>query len=262
MPPLSPGGGAQQEAMGSPMPHQPRPGEPPPGAPAEELLAMVAHELRQPLTALLGALTTLDQRRQALSVPQQQELLGMAHRQGEQLQQLLDQLLAAASLQHAPDHLSRRSLVDAAVLVEEAGHAARLAHPDHPITIAAARPLLVWVDPLAISRILGNLLDNAAAYSPQGAAIRLSAHREGGHALVAVQDQGPGIPLADRDRIFQRHVRLNSPTARHRGGLGLGLYIAQQLATTQRGQLQLSHPKGSRGARFELRLPLATPTPP
>jgi two-component system, OmpR family, sensor kinase len=259
MPPLPPGGGAQQEAMSSPMPHQPLPGEPPPGAPAEELLAMVAHELRQPLTALLGALTTLHQRRQALSVPQQQELLGMAHRQGELLQQLLDQLLAAASLQYAPDHLSRRSLVDAAVLVEEAGHAARLAHPDHPITIAAAGPLLVRVEPLAISRILGNLLDNAAAYSPQGAAIRLSARRAGGHALVAVQDQGPGIPLADRDRIFQRHVRLNSPTARHSGGLGLGLYIAQQLATTQRGQLQLSHPPGSRGARFELRLPLATP---
>jgi signal transduction histidine kinase len=186
----------------------------------------------------------------------------MAHRQGEQLQQLLDQLLAAASLQHAPDHLSRRSLVDAAVLVEEAGHAARLANPDYPITVEAAGPLPVRVDPLAISRILGNLLDNAAAYSPQGAAIRLSARRDGGHALLAVQDQGPGIPLADRDRIFQRHVRLNTPTDRPSGGLGLGLYIAQQLATTQRGQLQLSHPPGSRGARFELRLPLATPTPP
>jgi two-component system, OmpR family, sensor kinase len=244
------------------MPHQPRPGEPPRGEPAEELLAMVAHELRQPLTALLGALATLRQRRQALSVLQQQELLGMAYRQGEQLQQLLDQLLAAARLDHGPARLARRSLVDAAALAEEAGHAARLAHPDHPITIAAAGPLLVWVDPLAISRILGNLLDNAAAYSPQGSAIRLSARRDGGHALVAVQDQGPGIPQADRDRIFQRNVRLNSPTARHSGGLGLGLYIAQQLATAHRGQLQLSHPPGSPGARFELRLPLATPTPP
>jgi signal transduction histidine kinase len=244
------------------MPHQPRPGEPPPGEAAEELLAMVAHELRQPLTALLGALATLRQRRQALSVLQQQELLGMAHRQGQQLQQLLDQLLAAARLDHGPARLARRSLVDAAALAEEAGHTARLAHPDHPITIAAAGPLLVWVDPLAISRILGNLLDNAAAYSPQGSAIRLSARRDGGHALVVVQDQGPGIPQADRDRIFQRHVRLNSPTARHSGGLGLGLYIAQQLATAHRGQLQLSRPPGSPGARFELRLPLATPTPP
>jgi len=185
----------------------------------------------------------------------------MAHRQGEQLQRLLDQLLAAASMDHGHTHLVRRSLVDAAALAEEAGQAARLAHPNHPITIEAAGPLLVRVDPLAISRILGNLLDNAAAYSPQGAGIRLTARRDGGQALVAVQDQGPGIPLADRDRIFQRHVRLDPPSAGHRGGLGLGLYIARRLATAHRGRLQLADPPGARGARVELRLPLAAGTP-
>ena len=222
---------------------------------------MVAHELRRPLTALLGALMTLQHRTQALSGAQQQELLGMANRQGEQLQRLLDQLLAAASTDHVPTHSARRSLLDVAALAEEAGQAARLAHPNHPITIEAAGPLLVRVDPLAISRILGNLLDNAAAYSPQGAAIRLTARRAGVHALLAVQDQGPGIPLADRDRIFQRHVRLHPPSANHSGGLGLGLYIARRLATAHRGQLQLSDPPGSPGARFELRLPLAAGTP-
>jgi signal transduction histidine kinase len=119
----------------------------------------------------------------------------------------------------------------------------------------------VRVDPLAISRILGNLLDNAAAHSPQGTAIRLSAGQAGGHALVAVQDQGPGIPLADRGRIFQRHVRLHPPSATHSGGLGLGLYIARRLAAAHPGQLQLSNPPGARGAQFELRLPLAGGTP-
>jgi two-component system, OmpR family, sensor kinase len=243
------------------MPPQSLPGEQAPGEHAEELLAMVAHELRRPLTALLGALMTLQHRAQALTGAQQQELFGMARRQGEQLQRLLDQLLAAASTDHVPTPSVRGSLVDAAALAEEAGQAARLTHPDHPITIEAAGPLPVLVDPLAISRILGNLLDNAAAYSPQGAAIRLTARRAGGHALLAVQDQGPGIPLADRDRIFQRHVRLNPVSAGHRDGLGLGLYIARRLATAHRGQLQLSDPPGSRGARFELRLPLAAATP-
>jgi two-component system, OmpR family, sensor kinase len=242
------------------MPHPPLPGEQPPGEHPEEL-AMVAHELRQPLTALLGALMTLQHRTQALSGAQQQELVGMAHRQGEQLQRLLDQLLTAASVDHLHAHPPGRSRVDVAVLAEEAGHAARLAHPDHPITIEAAGPLPVRVDPLVIGRILGNLLDNAAAYSPKGAAIHLTAWRAGGDALVAVQDQGPGIPPADRDRIFQRHVRLNPPPASHSGGLGLGLYIARRLATTHRGQLQLSDPPGAPGARFELRLPLATETP-
>ena len=242
------------------MPDQPIPGEQPPGDQAEELLAMVAHELRRPLTGLLGALATLQQRTQALSILQQQELLGMAHRQGEQLQRLLDQLLAAAS-DHGHASRARRWLVDAAALAEEAGHAARLAHPNHPILVEAAGPLLVRVDPLAVSRILGNLLDNAAAYSQQGTAIRLSARRQGVHALLAVQDQGPGIPVADRDRIFQRHVRLNSPSASHSGGLGLGLYIARRLAAADRGQLQLADSPGSRGARFELRLPLAASSP-
>jgi two-component system, OmpR family, sensor kinase len=243
------------------MPHRPLPGEQPPGEHAAELLAILAHELRQPLTALRGALLTLQHRTQALSGAQQQELLGMAHRQGEQLQRLLDQLLAAASTDHVPAPFAGRSLVEVAALAEEAAHTARLAHPTHPITIAAAGPLPVRVDPLAISRILGNLLDNAAAYSPQGATIRLSACRAGGHALVAVQDQGPGIPLADRDRIFQRHVRLHPPSASHSGGLGLGLHIARRLATAHRGQLQLSDPPGSPGARFELRLPIAAGTP-
>jgi two-component system, OmpR family, sensor kinase len=237
------------------MPPQLLPGEQPSGEHAEELLAMVAHELRRPLTALLGALLTLQHRTQALSGAQQQELLGMARRQGEQLQRLLDQLLAAASVDHMPASSIPRSLVDAAALAEEVGQAARLAHPNHPITIEAAGPLPVRVDPLAITRILGNLLDNAAAYSPQGGVIRLAARQDGGQALLAVQDQGPGIPVADRDRIFQRHVRLRPPSASHSGGLGLGLYIARRLATAHRGQLQLADPPGSRGARFELRLP-------
>jgi hypothetical protein len=76
--------------------------------------------------------------------------------------------LAAASVDHLHAPSARRSLVDVAALAEEAGHAARLAHPNHPITIEAAGPLPVRVDLLAISRILGNLLDNAAAYSAQG----------------------------------------------------------------------------------------------
>jgi K+-sensing histidine kinase KdpD len=148
------------------MPDQPIPRPRPPDERAEELLGMVAHELRRPLTALLGAVATLQQRGQTLSVLQQQELLGMAGRQGQQLQRLLDQLLTAAGLDLGHDQLARRSLVDAATLAQEAGQTARLAHPDHPIVIEVAGPLLVRVDPLAISRILGNLLDNAATPHP------------------------------------------------------------------------------------------------
>jgi two-component system OmpR family sensor kinase len=225
-------------------------------------LAILAHELRRPLTALLGALATLQHRDQALSARQQQELLGMAHRQGEQLRRLLNQLLAAAGVDHGPARLTRRSLVDAAALAEEAARAARLAHPDHPITIAVAGPLLVRVDPEAVSRILGNLLDNAATYSPQDSPILLSARREGVHAVVAVHDHGPGIPTDQRERVFERYARLDQSTSSTGGGLGLGLYIARRLARANRGDLHVTDPPASRGARLALRLPLATASTP
>jgi signal transduction histidine kinase len=254
-----PPGGAHQESLRFPMPDQPNPRKQPAGEPAE-VLAVIAHELRRPLTALLGALATLQQRGQTLSVLQQQELLGIAGRQGEQLQRLLDQLLAAAGLDRGQARLARRSLVDAAALAHEAGRAARLAHPDHPIAIEVAGPLLVRVDPLAVSRILGNLLDNAATHTPPGAPIRLLASRDGMHAVLTVQDQGPGIPPDQHDRIFERYTQGDQPTS-HGGGLGLGLYIAKRLARANRGQLRLADSPSRRGARFELRIPLVPATP-
>lgn len=244
------------------MPHKPTGGEQPPGERADELLAIVAHELRRPLTALLGALATLQQRGQALSIPQQDELVGMARRQGEQLQRLLDQVLVAAGLERPHVVTVRRSLVDAAALAREAGLAARLANPDRPVSIDLAGSLLVRADPLAISRILGNLLDNAAMHSPPGAPIRLSASRDGLHAVLAVQDGGPGIPPGERERVFDRYARLDQRAGRPGVGLGLGLYIARRLARANRGELRVTDPSGGPGARLELRLPLAaSPTP-
>jgi signal transduction histidine kinase len=256
-----PPGGARQESARFPMPHKPSGGQQPPAERAEELLAVAAHELRRPLTALLGAVATLQQRGQTLSVLQQQELLGIAGRQGQQLQRLLEQLLAAALLDRGQVRLARRSLVDAAALAAEAGRAAQLAHPDHRIAIEVAGPLLVRVDPLAISRILGNLLDNAAIHSPPDAPIRLSASRDGVHAMLVVQDAGRGIPPDQRERVFERYTRGDQPTGRPGGGLGLGLYIARRLARANRGELRLSDPPDGRGARVELRLPLATSAP-
>jgi signal transduction histidine kinase len=163
---------------------------------------------------------------------------------------------------HGQARLARRSLVDAAALAEETGRAARLAQPDHPITIEVAGPLLVRVDPLAVSRILGNLLDNAAAYSSRGAPIVLSAGREGCMRCWPSRIKDQGSPLTDRDRIFQRYARLDQAAASPGGGLGLGLYIARRLARANRGELQGADPPGRQGARFALNLPLATPVLP
>jgi two-component system sensor histidine kinase CreC len=73
-------------------------------------------------------------------------------------------------------------------------------------------------DPLAISRILGNLLDNAATYAPPGTPIRLTAGANGSQAVLAVDDQRPGVPAAARDRIFERHARVHQPTTQGAAG--------------------------------------------
>jgi signal transduction histidine kinase len=106
--------------------------------------------------------------------------------------------------------------------------------------------------------VLGNLLDNAAKYSPDHGPIRLEATRYGPLAVLAVEDTGPGVPRADRERVFERFTQLDSGATRRAGGVGLGLYIARRLANDQGGELLATDPTPpSGGARFELRLPLA-----
>jgi signal transduction histidine kinase len=108
-----------------------------------------------------------------------------------------------------------------------------------------------------VVQVLGNLIDNACKYSPDGEPVRLSANREGDRAVLAVEDLGPGIAATDRERIFERFSQLERQAQRRGGGIGLGLYIARQLARSQDGDLLVVDPLGDRGARFELHLPLA-----
>jgi hypothetical protein len=119
--------------------------------------------------------------------------------------------------------------------------------------------LPVRAAPEAVLQVLTNLLDNAARHSPQAAPIRLEARRQGSHALIAIQDAGPGVPLAERERIFERFIRLDDQSlTRRNGGVGLGLYVARRLARAQGGDLRIAEPVGiDGGARFELLLPLA-----
>jgi signal transduction histidine kinase len=86
--------------------------------------------------------------------------------------------------------------------------------------------------------------------------VRLSGNREGAEAVLVVQDAGPGIPEAERQRIFDRFTQLERHRQRRDGGVGLGLYIARQLALSQDGDLLVVDPPDGRGARFELHLPL------
>jgi signal transduction histidine kinase len=230
-----------------------------------DLLATVSHELKTPLTVILGTLGTLSSRGAALDPAERREFVDMAVRQGTRLKELIEQLLLAArfeqtSRERAP---TERPLLDAAAVARDALAAARVAHPGRDLVLVAQDALPVRAAPEALLQVLGNLLDNAAKYSPDHTPVRLEASRYGPLAVLAVEDVGPGVPTADRDRIFERFTQLDSGATRRAGGVGLGLYIARQLAGAQGGELVASDPaRPGLGARFELRLPLADPARP
>jgi signal transduction histidine kinase len=228
-----------------------------------DLLATVSHELKTPLTVILGTLGTLSRRGAALDPAERREFVDMAVRQGTRLNELIEQLLLAARFEQTAAEPAERPLVDGAAVARDALAAARVAHPGRELVLVAREALPIRAAPEAVLQVLGNLLDNAAKYAPDQGPVRLEATRYGPMAVLAVEDTGPGVPGADRERIFERFPQLDSGATRRSGGVGLGLYIARQLANGQGGELVLADPvPPGRGARFELRLPLAEPSRP
>ena len=228
-----------------------------------DLLATVSHELKTPLTVILGTLGTLSRRGAALDPAERREFVDMAVRQGTRLKELIEQLLLAARFEQTAAEPAARPLVDGAAVARDALAAARVAHPGRELVLVAREALPIRAAPEAVLQVLGNLLDNAAKYAPDRGPVRLEATRYGPMAVLAVEDTGPGVPGADRERIFERFTQLDSGATRRAGGVGLGLYIARQLANGQGGELVLADPvPPGRGARFELRLPLAEPSRP
>jgi len=231
----------------------------------ENLLAAVSHELRTPLAGVLGAIATLEQRGHLLSPELRGEFVAMASRQGKRLKELIEDLLLAATLEQIPSERLPAPPVDASLLARQACESVRDADPAQVIVASLDGSLPVRAAPEAVLQVLTNLLDNAARHSPEAAAIRLEGRRHAGHALIAIQDAGPGVPLAERERIFERFIRLDDEGASRRGGgVGLGLYVARRLARAQGGDLRIGEPVGmDGGARFEFVLPLAAePDPP
>jgi signal transduction histidine kinase len=226
-----------------------------------DLLATVTHELRSPLTTILGALQLLESRNRRLTPEQRLAFITMGLRQGERLQRMIEQLLLAARFERPPatGADSRRVQLDASELVRQACEEARTRHHARQITVQANGALPVHAVHDAVSQVLANLIDNACKYSPQGEPVHLSGTSSNGHAVLAVEDSGPGVDPVDRERIFERFTQLDGSSDDRSGGVGLGLYIARELARSQGGDLLITEPTNAGGARFELRLPLYHP---
>ncbi len=221
----------------------------------DQALRMVAHELRDPLDGILSLTSTLLELPPGRTLGDCRELLDAVCQHAHHAKADTDQLLVDAQ---APPELTaaHRQLVvvDAAELVRQACQVAAFTDPDRRFELEVTGPLLVGGPIHAIDQILTNLVGNAVKHTT-GGEIRLEAAAAGTQVVLAVEDEGPGIPASERERIFERFTRL--PAADGTRGLGLGLAIAHGLTEHLGGELVATDPvRHPHGARFELRLPL------
>jgi K+-sensing histidine kinase KdpD len=209
-----------------------------------EFVTAVSHDLRTPLTSILGC--TRVARREDLPAGQRQELLTIAEAQAERLAEMIERLLTSAALgfDHSPVELGPVDVV-AAVHDQVTAHreACRDIHLDVPETMVALG------DEGPLRQALGHLVDNALLHGSTPVQIAVRQHQ--GRVLLTVADSGPGVPVADRERIFERFVRLDA--SRGTPGLGLGLSLAQTLVGSMGGTLTVAE-GGLGGAIFQIAL--------
>ena len=220
----------------------------------DEFLAMLSHELRNPLAAVVTATELLRD-----GDADHARLLGVVDRQAHQMSRLLDDLLEASRVTQNKIEL-RRANLDLRTVAEEVVAAAQQAMAAHQLHFTLAihpRPLLVHGDASRLQQVCMNLLTNATKYTPAGGHVRLEATTDGEHALIRVSDDGTGIAPDMLDAIFDLFVQSNRTLERAQGGIGVGLTLARSLVEMHGGTIVAKSPGVGKGSTFEVRLPLS-----
>jgi PAS domain S-box-containing protein len=225
-----------------------------------DFLATVSHELRTPLTPIKGFLQTLLRRDREFTDPERQHIYEVMLREEGRLERLVHQLLQATSLEH-PDKIVVPEAVNWGTAVLEQVESARRQDPTREITLLVAHDLpRVVADEQLAGQVLANLLSNAMKFSPPGSDIGVAVAHDGHRVVTTVADHGPGVPMPDRDRIFDKFTRLGDHLTRPQQGVGLGLYIVRRSLEAMGGTVWIDTVPGG-GSAFSFSLPVALPAP-
>jgi two-component system sensor histidine kinase KdpD len=221
------------------------------------VLAAVSHDLRTPLTGLIGTAETLMRTAQPLP-PDAQDAVARMRDQAQRMHALVVNLLDMARLQSREAPL-RREWQSMEELVGAALASMREALARHPVTVASLSALpLVDCDGVLIERVLCNLLENAAKYAPPDTPLHIDAQVDGDVMRVSVTDHGPGVPAGSERRIFDKFTRGERESATP--GVGLGLAVCDAIVGAHHGRIWVEAAPGQpSGARFIFTLPLGTP---
>ncbi|WP_433558049.1 HAMP domain-containing sensor histidine kinase [Pseudonocardia xinjiangensis] len=216
-------------------------------------VADAAHELRTPLAGVQAAAEAAIA--PGLDAEERDRLHLLLLRESHRAGRLVDDLLALARIEAGIE--LRREPVDLLELARSEADRIRLLAPDREVEVQGD-PTVVPGDAARLGQVVGNLLDNARRHTPATSRITVDVTATGrGMATVLVADTGPGVPPADRERVFDRLVRLDEARSADDGGAGLGLAIARGIARAHGGDLRCVEPPGGVGAAFALTLPTA-----
>jgi PAS domain S-box-containing protein len=220
----------------------------------DEFIGLVSHELRTPLTVIGGGLSTLLTEWNRLSPSEVQQLLKDALLESQSLSHLIENLLEL-SRARAQQLSLYPELVDVESLVRETISKIKRQAPSHRfVTFIPDKLPPINGDPLRIERILYNLLDNAAKYSPPGSQIKVSANAEPERLVIGVSDRGEGLSSSEQARIFGPFQRLEDSRPDQARGAGLGLMVFRRLVEAHGGEIWVESKKG-RGSTFFFSLP-------
>jgi signal transduction histidine kinase/ActR/RegA family two-component response regulator len=224
----------------------------------DEFMAMLGHELRNPLGAISAAIHVLD--KTSKPADQGAELRGIIVRQTRHLTRLLEDLLDVSKLGAGKMALQRRSedLKDIALRVlssfEEVGRTTR-----HSVSVVG-EPVIVQADPVRLEQVVSNLLDNALKYTPRGGRIDVTIGADGSDGVLRIRDTGIGIDADTLPRIFDVFVQAKATFDRSDGGLGLGLTLVKRLVELHGGTVSVSSAGPGRGSEFIIRIPRTSET--
>jgi signal transduction histidine kinase len=216
-------------------------------------LGTVSHELRTATTAVQGFGELLTEHWATLPEERRFELATRLRRQAGSLRHLVDDLLDYARLEHHSLQVHPRQLALTALVQQLVDSMSPLV-AGHEVIVEAEPDVTAWADPIAVERIVANLLSNAGKYSPEGTTVTVRVAHDGPRARVEVIDQGPGIPLEERSRVFVRFYRVSNAETLKTRGAGIGLSILHDFAERSGANVMIDDAPGG-GTRVVVDFP-------
>ena len=222
-------------------------------------LGSVSHELRTTVTAIAGFASLLAAQSPNANPERRGDYVERISRNAASLGVLVEDLLDFSRIERASLSVSPQP-VNLSDIIPNLGAQVSSLLEDHEVSYDIEPNVIAIADPIAVERIMSNLLSNVAKYTPARTQAKVTVRYEGDRAVIYVDDSGPGIPVAERDRIFELFYRVDGPSTRAARGIGIGLALVAQLVSLLNGTVVADQAPGG-GARFRVEFPASDTDP-